>query len=180
LDSSAAPVSGITIVSSEFEQQAGEKGVIDASRRLADKVGTVSSDVLAKNLQSFCEEIGEAFEGVSTVVKNYRLDSVEITVRRRARCCPGAVCRAGFARLGGPSVPVTPPGRRSRRSPCRRLSARVRSATWSSRLSESRRSASEPTSGSTAASRSLREAARARWLGHRAHRSCGRYRWRAP
>jgi hypothetical protein len=45
--------------------------------------------------------------------------------------------------------------------PCRRLNARVRSATRSSRLSESRRSASEPTSGSTAASRSLREAARA-------------------
>jgi transposase InsO family protein len=41
------------------------------------------------------------------------------------------------------------------------LSARVRSATRSSRLSESRRSASEPTSGSTAASRSLREAAKA-------------------
>jgi hypothetical protein len=37
--------------------------------------------VLAKNLQSFCEEIGEAFDGVSTVVKSYQLDSVEITVQ---------------------------------------------------------------------------------------------------
>jgi hypothetical protein len=38
------------------------------------------------------------------------------------------------------------------------LSALVRSATKSSRLSESRRSTSEAASGSTAASRSLREA----------------------
>jgi hypothetical protein len=41
------------------------------------------------------------------------------------------------------------------------LSARVRSATRSSRLSESRRSASDAASGSTAAKRSLREAASA-------------------
>jgi hypothetical protein len=48
-----------------------------------------------------------------------------------------------------------------RRSPCRRLSARVRSATRSSRLSESRRSTSDAASGSTAARHSLHEAANA-------------------
>jgi hypothetical protein len=91
----AAPASGITILSSEFENQPGEKGFFDASRRLADKVGTVSSDVLAKNLQTFCEEIGEAFDGVSTVVKNYQLDSVEIRCKsaRRVRCGSSAVPR---------------------------------------------------------------------------------------
>jgi hypothetical protein len=83
---SEASASGITILSSEFEHQPGEhqpgeKGFFDASRRLADKVGTVSSDVLAKNLQSFCEEIGEGFDGISTVLKHYQLDSVEITVQ---------------------------------------------------------------------------------------------------
>jgi hypothetical protein len=59
------------------------------------------------------------------------------------------------------SFPATPPGRRSRRSAWRRLSALVRSATRSSRLSESRRIASEADSGSTRARRSLREAASA-------------------
>jgi hypothetical protein len=59
------------------------------------------------------------------------------------------------------SLPATPPGRRSLRSPCRRFSALVRSATRSSRLSESRRSTSESASGFTAASLSLREAAKA-------------------
>jgi len=77
---SATSASGITVVSSEFEHRPGEKGFFDA-RRMVDRVGTVSSDVLAKNLQSFCEEIGEAFDGVSTAVKNYQLDSVEITVQ---------------------------------------------------------------------------------------------------
>ena len=60
------------------------------------------------------------------------------------------------------------------------LSARVRSSTRSSRLSERRRSTSEAASGSTVGSRSLREAARARWRGHRARRSCGRCRSKAP
>jgi hypothetical protein len=81
---SAASASGITIVSSEFEHQRGEKGIFDAPRRLVYKVGTVSSDVLAKNLQSFREEIGGTFAWVSTVVKNYQLDSVEITVQASA------------------------------------------------------------------------------------------------
>src|SRR5215204_5714407 len=99
MDPSAASSSGITIISSEFEHQPGEKGIFDASRRLADKVGTVSSEVLAKNLQSFCEEIGEAFDGVSTAVKNYRLDSVEITVQ---------VSATGEVRMvGGASAELT-------------------------------------------------------------------------
>jgi hypothetical protein len=78
------------------------------------------------------------------------------------------------------SLPATPPGRRSLRSPWRRLSARVRSATRSSLLSESRRSTSDAASGSTAARRSLPEAAsavaRASRREHRGHRSYERCR----
>jgi hypothetical protein len=82
----------------------------------------------------------------------------------------------------GRERPSHPAGDQIRRSPCRRLSARVRSATRSSRLSESRRRTSESASGSTAANSPLREAARARWRGHRACRSCGRCQrsYRAP
>ena len=99
--------------------------------------------------------------------------------RRRAEAPPwGRMPRRMRAARSLESVPATPPGTRSRRSPCKRLSARVRSATRSSRLSESRRSTSEPISGSTATSLALREAARARWRGHRAHRFCGRCRSR--
>ncbi len=83
--------------------------------------------------------------------------------RRRTRAeqpCARMPRRMRAAR-GVESVPATPPGTRSRRSPCRRLNARVRSATKSSRLSESRRSTSEPASGSTMGNRSLRQAASA-------------------
>ena len=73
----------------------------------------------------------------------------------------GRIPRRIRAARGAESLPATPPGRRSRRSPCRRLNARVRSATRSSRLSESRRSTAEAASGSTAASLSLRKAAKA-------------------
>jgi hypothetical protein len=58
--------------------------------------------------------------------------------RRRTRAeepCALMPRRMRAAR-GAESLPATPPGTRSRRSPCRRLNARVRSATKSSRLSE--------------------------------------------
>jgi hypothetical protein len=82
--------------------------------------------------------------------------------RRRAEAPPlGRMPRRMRAALSAESVRVTPPGRRSRRSPCRRFSALVRSATRSSRFSESRRSASHAASGSTGARRSLRDPASA-------------------
>ena len=81
---------------------------------------------------------------------------------RRVEAPPcGRMPRRMRAARSAESVPATPPGRRSRRSPCRRLSTLVRSATRSSRLSESRRSTSEAASWSTAASLSLGEAAKA-------------------
>jgi hypothetical protein len=87
----------------------------------------------------------------------------EANRRRRRAEAPrwGRMPRRRRAARWVESVPVTPPGRRSRMSPWRRFSALVRSATRSSRLSQSRRSTSEPISGSTAARRSLREAASA-------------------
>src|SRR5215218_1895284 len=81
--------------------------------------------------------------------------------RRRAEAPLGRMPRRMRAARSAESFPLTPPGTRSRKSACRRFNALVRSATRSSLLSERSRSASEPTSGSTAASLSLREAANA-------------------
>jgi hypothetical protein len=70
--------------------------------------------------------------------------------RRRAEAPPrDRMPRRMCAARSAESFPATPPGSRSLRSPCRRFSALVRSATRSSRLSERSRSTSEPTSGST-------------------------------
>jgi hypothetical protein len=82
---SANPGSDIVIVYSEFERETGEKSILGASQRLVDRIGTVSSNTLARNLESFCEQVGEAFDGVSAVVKNYQLDTVEITVEVSAK-----------------------------------------------------------------------------------------------
>jgi hypothetical protein len=81
--------------------------------------------------------------------------------RRRAEAPLGRMPRRIRAARSAESVLATPPGTRPRRSAWRRLSALVRSATRSSLLSESKRSASDAASGSTAASHSLREAAKA-------------------
>jgi hypothetical protein len=97
-------------------------------------------------------------------IRTSRSTSEANRLRRRSEALPrGLMPRRIRAALSAESFPATPPGRRSRRrSPCRRLSARVRSATrFNKRLSESRRSTSESASGSTAASVSLREAASA-------------------
>jgi hypothetical protein len=100
--------------------------------------------------------------------------------RRRAEVPWGRIPRRIRAARWADSVPATPPGTRSRRSPCRRLSALVRSATRSSRLSESRRRAPprRPRDRPLPAARCARRPTR--WRGHRAHRSCGRCRSRAP
>ena len=97
--------------------------------------------------------------------------------RRRAEAPPwGRMPRRMRAARSLESVPATPPGTRSRRSPCKRLSARVRSATRSSRLSE--KAGAVPRSRSRdlrlPASRCARRPTR--WRGHRLRRSCGRCR----
>ncbi len=80
--------------------------------------------------------------------------------RSRAEAPPwGRMPRRMRAARWAESVLAAPPGRRSLRSPWRRFSALVRSATRSSLLSESRRNASEADSGSTGAGRSLRREA---------------------
>jgi len=63
--------------------------------------------------------------------------------------------------LSAESLPETPPGIRSRRSPWRRLRTRVRSETRSSRLSESSLRTSILSSGHTWARCPLRQAASA-------------------
>src|SRR5215216_4119879 len=94
-------------------------------------------------------------------VRTSRSTSEASRRRRRAEAPLGRMLRRMRAARSADSVLATPPARRSRRSPWRRFTALVRSATRSSRLSESRRSASDAASGSTAASLSLREAAKA-------------------
>jgi hypothetical protein len=102
----------------------------------------------------------------SAIFRSSVLTSRKISEARRRRRRTEALLRARMERRmraarSAESFPATPPGTRSLRSPCRRFSALVRSATRSSRLSESRRSTSESASGSTGASLSLREAASA-------------------
>ena len=83
--------------------------------------------------------------------------------RMRAEEPWGRMPRKMRAARGGREYPSYPAGHEApqEESVQAALNARVRSATKSSRLSESRRSTSDSASGSTAASRSLRQAANA-------------------
>jgi hypothetical protein len=100
------------------------------------------------------------------------LDDPEWVHMRRVRFMP----RGMRAALSAESFPATPPGRRSLRSPCRRLSALVRSATRSS-LSSRRAAAEPPRSPRARPAPACRCARRqARWPGHRPRRSFWRFR----
>jgi hypothetical protein len=100
--------------------------------------------------------------------------------RRRAEVPLGRMPRRMRAARSAESVLATPPGRRSRRSPCKRLSARVRSATRS--ISASRRADAAPPRQLRDRPSSVARCARrpARWPEHRPRRSCGRFRSKAP
>jgi hypothetical protein len=101
--------------------------------------------------------------------------------RRRAEAPPWArMPRKMRAARSAESVRATPPGRRSRRSAWRRLSARVRSPTRS--ISASRKAGAapqmRPRDPPPPAARCARRPKR--WPGHRPRRSCGRCRSKAP
>jgi hypothetical protein len=97
--------------------------------------------------------------------------------RRRAEAPPWSrMPRRMLAARSAESFPATPPGRRSRKSACRRFSALVRSATRS--ISASRRAGAAPQRRPRArpwpAFRCARRPAQRR--GHRGRRSCERCR----
>jgi hypothetical protein len=93
---------------------------------------------------------------------------------RRAEVPLGRMRRRKRPARSAESFPTTPPGRRSRRSAWRRLSALVRSATRS--LSASLRAGASPQRRTRDLPAPGARCARpqARWPGHRARRSCGR------
>lgn len=72
--------SKILIIYDEAEQQEGIKGPLSTTRQMVKKLGRLDTDELANNLNSFCKQIGEIFDGVTTSVKNYELQSFELTV----------------------------------------------------------------------------------------------------
>ena len=70
----------ITIIYDELEQDDGAKSVFDKPSELVRRVGKLDSDKLAQNLNSFCQEIGRIFEGISTSINDYELDRFELVV----------------------------------------------------------------------------------------------------
>src|SRR5215207_5509985 len=135
----------------------------DRSHDLGGQDGTYTKDLGECGARSFTSASMPSFMFAifrSSVRMSRRISEASRRRTRDEEPC-GRIPRRMCAARRAESVPGTPPGTRSRRSPCRRLHARVRSATKSPRLSERRRSTSDAASGSTAASRSLREAASA-------------------
>lgn len=83
--STEAGQSNIVIVYDEITTVEGEKGLGGITSKLVKKVGVLDTENLANNLSAFCKHIGQAFEGVSTTIKDYDLESVELAVEVTAK-----------------------------------------------------------------------------------------------
>jgi hypothetical protein len=70
----------VAIIYDELEQEEGAKDLFGGSGKLVRKTDNLDTTKLADKLDSFCKSIGKAFEGVSTSVKDYELQSFEIAV----------------------------------------------------------------------------------------------------
>jgi len=71
---------GIPIVYEELETIEGGKGLGAAVERLVRRTGTLDITQLASNLELLCRQLGAAFQGVTTAVKDYEVQEFEVTV----------------------------------------------------------------------------------------------------
>ncbi len=70
----------IPIVYEELEVIEGGKGLGAAVERLVRRTATLDVPRLASNLESICRQLGAAFQGVTTAVKDYEVQQFEVTV----------------------------------------------------------------------------------------------------
>ena len=78
MDASADFQRSISIIYSEIEEQPGGKGLGSIVRRTVTKVGQVDPEELARNLRAFCTTVGTIISGLSSSVREYELERVEI------------------------------------------------------------------------------------------------------
>ena len=74
--------STIQIIYDDFEdvRQPGEKGFIASVTGRVTRLAVVGSDQLASSLKDFCSTVGQAFQGVSTTISEFELDSFELAL----------------------------------------------------------------------------------------------------
>ena len=77
--------SAVQVVWLEDEVVAGSKGLFDAVRRRVERVGSLDTGALARNLQSFCAEIGRAVDAAADAIAKYPLESIELSVEVTAK-----------------------------------------------------------------------------------------------
>ena len=70
----------ISIIYDEIEQQEGAKGIWNSANQIIRKIGIVDIKKLTENLNDFCQQIGKVFQGVTTSVEDYELQSFELSV----------------------------------------------------------------------------------------------------
>jgi hypothetical protein len=77
--------STILVIYDDYEVEEGVKGIWSTSVQAVRKIGILNTQELATNLKTFCKQMGDIFEGVTTSISHYELNSVEIVIETTAR-----------------------------------------------------------------------------------------------
>ena len=72
--------SSFSIVYDDIENNEGAKGLFSNSKQLTRKIGTLNADTLAKNFNDFCKQMENVFDNITESVKNYELQTVELSI----------------------------------------------------------------------------------------------------
>ena len=64
----------------QLEGADGEKGLFSARVAQVRSVGELEVEHLAEKLRSFCATIGQAFQGATTTIQDFELQSFELNV----------------------------------------------------------------------------------------------------
>lgn len=77
--------SSILVIYEDLEEVEGTKGIFGSALHAAQKIGVLNTEALTNNLKWFCNQMIGMFHGITTSVKNYELDKIEIVIEVTAK-----------------------------------------------------------------------------------------------
>lgn len=72
--------SSVSIIYDENESNEGAKGLFSKSNQLTRKIGMLDTGTLAKNFNDFCLQMEFIFDNITASVRNYELQTVELSI----------------------------------------------------------------------------------------------------
>jgi hypothetical protein len=70
----------MAVYEEEVVEKVSKSGLFEATSRIVKRVGSLSTQQVKVNLESFCKQVGIMTRELATVVEGYTLDTLELSV----------------------------------------------------------------------------------------------------